>query len=185
MFRFQAGGGALTVLKSVDQLLGPPASIRLVLCVFPQGVKRPKFRADHSCLVPNLREGGAIFPFFHTPSWCTEGRHYFYCMKFVLQKWGKIFIRIILSNNGVSCHIIMFQILTTCSCYFHYITSRLSSWIWIVILKSVGNMELLVYCSFIYLLVWMKYILLCLLCYMCSDRVSSALLLVSWPGVCG
>jgi hypothetical protein len=40
---------------------------------------------------------------------------------------GEIIVRIILSSNEVSCHIIMFQILTTCSCYFHYITSRSNS----------------------------------------------------------
>jgi len=94
-----------------------------------------------------------MLPLNHISSWCTEGQLYFDGMKFVLQKWWKIIIRIILSSNGVSCDMIMFQVLTVCNCYFHCMTSCSDSSIRIVNLKSVYNMGLVVYFSFVYLLV--------------------------------
>jgi hypothetical protein len=117
----------------------------------PKG-KRPKCRIDHCCLVPKLEVGAVMQP----PPIHLHGvtqRHYFYGMKFVLQKWGNIIIRSTLSSNGVSRHMILFHILKTWGCYFHYITSRSNSWIRIEMLELVYNMGLLVYFSFVYLLV--------------------------------
>jgi hypothetical protein len=51
-----------------------------------------------------------MLPLSHISAWCTEGRHYFYGLKFVLQKIWNIIIRIILSSNGVSCNMILFHI---------------------------------------------------------------------------
>jgi hypothetical protein len=98
-----------------SRVFGPtawPTSIYSVGAVYvSQGVKWPKCRADHSCLVLKLREGGSVLPLSHISSWCTE-RHNPYGMKFVLQKWWNKIIRIILSSNGVSCNMIMFHVLT-------------------------------------------------------------------------
>ena len=145
-----------------------PTSICSVgtLYISPE-VKWPKYTADHCCLLPKLRDGGAMFPFSHIPIWCTEGRYYFNGKKFVLQKWGKIIIIIILSNNGLSCHMIMFHVLNNLQFLLSLYDFTLKSWMRIEILKSVYNMGLVVYFSFIYLIVWMRSIYCCVCqCYM-------------------
>jgi hypothetical protein len=76
---------SLNSTTRVFGLIAWPTSIYSIgtLCISP-GVKWPKYRADHSCLVLNLREGGATLPLFHISSLCTEGRNYFYGMKLIL-----------------------------------------------------------------------------------------------------
>ena len=117
-----------------------PTNISSVGTVYiSPGVKWPKYTAYHCCLLPKLRDGGAMFPFSHIPIWCTEGRYYFNGKKFVLQKWGKIIIIIILSNNGLSCHMIMFHVLNNLQFLLSLYDFTLKSWMRIEILKSVYN----------------------------------------------
>jgi len=118
-------------LSCTPECFGPTACLSSISSVgtvyICPGVKRPKCSADHCCLVPKLREGRSMLPLSHMSSWCTEERYYFDGMKFVLQKWWIIIVRSILSSNRVSCHMIMFHVLTTCSCYFHFIMSSSNS----------------------------------------------------------
>jgi hypothetical protein len=148
--------------RSLDctQECGPtawPTSICSVgtVCVSPRG-KTAELQSWPFLSSAKFKRGWSYVSIFSYNFMVYRGTTLLLMHKICASEMGEIFIRIILSSNGVSCRMIMLQILRTCSCYFHYITSRSSSWIWIVILKSVDNMELLAYCSYVYLLVWTR-----------------------------
>ena len=162
MIRFEARGGALNVLKGVDQLLGPPASIRLVQCVSPRG-NTAELQSWPLLSSAKFKRGKSYVYIFPYNFMVYRGTTLLLMHEVCASEMGEIFIRIMLSSNGVSCRMIMLQILRTCSCYFYHITSHSISWIWIVTLKSVDNMELLVYYSFVCLLVRMR-ITYCCVC---------------------